>query len=68
MVYATVGCAFGRVTVLTGEDAVGLETVTEVRGEWHKVHACLVETAIYDVVTHFEICGVGGGICKIYKM
>ena len=39
----------GRVTVLTGEDAVGLETVTEVRGEWHKVHACLVETAIYDL-------------------
>jgi hypothetical protein len=39
----------GRVTVLTREDAVGLETVTEVRGEWHKVHACLVETAIYDL-------------------
>jgi hypothetical protein len=35
--------------MLTGEDTVGLETVTEVRGERHEMHACLVETAIYDL-------------------
>lgn len=41
----------GRVSVLTGEDAVGLETVTEVRRERHKMHACLVEAAIYDLAS-----------------
>lgn len=48
-------------TVLTGENAVGLETVTEMRRQWHKVHACLVETAIYNLEEDVSVTMARGG-------
>lgn len=52
MVDASVGDAFRGMSMLGREDTVGLEAVSEMRREWHKVQACLMEATVNNVVAH----------------